>query len=145
MGLLNFSSFIPVDYTGGSTDQQALNAAKRHRGVGGTIDESLTPMMRMRAKMRMKKNKSKLKRGMRRAMSRTANLSTLKKRAVRRAKSFMISRILHGKSKSELSYGARASLERQLARRSSAIQTLSKRLIGVARKDERQRHQHHSK
>ena len=81
------------------------------------LDEVLGIRARMRMKQSMRKNKSKIKMGARRAKKRTANTTRLKSRSNRSARREIMDKILKGKKKSDLSYGARAGIERRLLHR----------------------------
>lgn len=104
------------------------------------MDEALTPAQRLKAKMTMRKNKSRIAAGRKRAKNRFASPEKLKARAARQARNLVAKTILKGKSKTELSYAARTSLEKQLKKRKNQIDMLSRRLLPVVRKQELARH-----
>ena len=103
------------------------------------LDEVMTTAQRQKAKMNMRRNKSRIQMGIKRAKNRRADAEKLKARARRAARNLIAKRILKNKSKGDLSYAARASLEKQIARRSKEIDTMSKRLLLAVRRKEAER------
>jgi|TARA_R110000796_G_scaffold161834_1_gene278581 hypothetical protein len=101
------------------------------------LDEVLGIRARMRMKQSMRKNKSKIKMGARRAKKRTANTTRLKSRSNRSARREIMDKILKGKKKSDLSYGARAGIERRVNKRGALIRRLAKRMLPAKRKADR--------
>lgn len=103
------------------------------------LTEVLTAQQRMARRAAMRKNKSRLKVGRRAASRRRASNAVLKARALRAARNELTRRLTGGKSKGELSYAARANVERQLARKKGIVKSLAARLISQVRTKENQR------
>lgn len=101
------------------------------------LEEVLDIQTRMKMKASMRKNKAKIALGKRRAARKVADVGRLKKRAQRQARNAVLDKILKGKDKSELSYGARASIEKRLNKRAALIQRLAKKLLPKVRQADR--------
>jgi hypothetical protein len=103
------------------------------------LDEVLSIQTRMRMKASMRKNKAKIKLGRRRADRKLADTGRLTKRARRQARNAILNKILKGKDKSELSYGARADIERRVNKRAALIQRMARKLLPKVRKADREK------
>ena len=103
------------------------------------LDEVLSIQTRMRMKASMRKNKAKIKLGRRRADRKLADTGRLTKRARRQARNAILNKILKGKDKSELSYGARADIERRVNKRAALIKRMARKLLPKVRKADRQK------
>jgi hypothetical protein len=101
------------------------------------LEEVLDIQTRMKMKASMRKNKAKIALGKRRAARKVADVERLKKRARRQARNAILNKILKGKDKSELSYGARASIEKRVNKRAAMIQRMAKKLLPQVRKADR--------
>lgn len=101
------------------------------------LEEVLDIQTRMRMKAAMRKNKAKIRMGQRRARRKIADMGRLKKRAQRQARRAILDKILRGKDKGELSYGARAAAERLVNKRAALIQRLARKLLPKVRKADR--------
>jgi len=91
------------------------------------LEEVLDIQTRMKMKQSMRKNKAKIAMGRRRAARRIAGTEKLKKRAQRQARKAVMDKILKDRSKDELSYGARANIEKQVNRRATVIARMAKK------------------
>jgi hypothetical protein len=103
------------------------------------LTEVLTAQQRMARRAAIRKNKSRLRVGRRAASRRRASNVVLKARALRAARNELTKRLTGGKSKGELSYAARANVEKQLASKKGIIKSLAARLISQVRTKENQR------
>lgn len=101
------------------------------------LEEVLDIQTRMKMKASMRKNKAKIALGRRKAARRMADTGKLKKRAQRQARKAVLDKILKGKDKGELSYGARASIEKRVNKRAAMIQRMAKKLLPQVRKADR--------
>ena len=101
------------------------------------LEEVLDIQTRMKMKASMRKNKAKIALGRRRAARRVADTGRLKKRAQRQARNAVLDKILKGKDKSELSYGARASIEKRVNKRAAMITRMAKKLLPSVRQADR--------
>jgi hypothetical protein len=101
------------------------------------LEEVLDIQTRMKMKQSMRKNKAKIALGRRRAERRIAGTEKLKKRAQRQARKAVMDKILKDRSKDELSYGARANIEKQVNRRATVIARMAKKLLPKVRQAER--------
>lgn len=101
------------------------------------LEEVLDIQTRMKMKASMRKNKAKIALGRRKAARRMADAGKLKKRARRQARKAVLDKILKGKNKGELSYGARASIEKRVNKRAAMIQRMAKKLLPQVRKADR--------
>ena len=101
------------------------------------LEEVLDIQTRMKMKQSMRKNKAKIAMGRRRAARRIAGTEKLKKRAQRQARKAVMDKILKDRSKDELSYGARANIEKQVNRRATVTARMAKKLLPKVRQAER--------
>ena len=101
------------------------------------LEEVLDIQTRMKMKASMRKNKAKIALGKRKAARRMAGKEVLTKRAQRQARKAVMDKILKGKDKGELSYGARASLEKRVNKRAAMIQRMAKKFLPQVRKADR--------
>jgi hypothetical protein len=137
--LISFKDFSVVDLTSGAypEDSEGLlshDYIKRKRQV----DEApLTPVQRRKRAMSFRRNKGKIRMGRLRAKRRYASTDKLKARARRQAKSAITKKMMGGKGKGQLSYAQRASVEKQLSRRTSQIDTLARRMFSSVRAKDR--------
>jgi hypothetical protein len=100
-------------------------------------NEAIDIQTRMKMKANLRRNKAKIALGRRKAAKKMATKEVITKRAQRQARSQILNKILKGKSKDELSYGARAAAEKRLAKKGPMIQRLAKKLIPQTRKADR--------
>lgn len=141
----SFKDFLTVDLKPGEDELTKYQAQKRKRGAHDTsgtvseqdIDEVLGVQARIKKKAQLRKNKAKVKLGQRKARKKMANMDRLKRRARRQARMNILKKLLQGKSKSSLSYAARASYEKRVNRRAAAITRMSKKLLPSKRLQDR--------
>lgn len=152
--MYSFKDFMVVDYKPGSDDQIKYNAQKRKRGAhdtSGTITagkqyateeeviEALSTQQRIKLKQALRRNKARIAMGRKRAARRIANMDVLKKRAQRRARQLLLKKLLKGKSKADLPYSTRASYEKMVNKRQTAINRIAKKLLPTVRKQDREK------
>lgn len=104
----------------------------------GALNEELTPeeltevvsvQTRIKKAARARMMKGRLAMGRKRALKRRASRPQLQKRAQRTARKFMRARMLRGQKYSDLSYSARASLDRRLKIKSKSVNRLAMKLL----------------
>lgn len=118
------------------------NLQQHHKEVlntlRGALNEELTPeelqevvsvQTRIKKASRARTMKSRLAMGRRRALKRKASRSALTRRAQRTARKFMRARMLRGQKYSDLSYSARAALDRRLKIKSKSVSRLAQKLL----------------
>lgn len=118
------------------------NLQKHHKEVmdtlRGALNEELTPeelmevvsvQSRIKKAAKMRMMKGRLAMGRRRALKRKASRPTLQRRAQRVARKFMRARMLRGQKYSDLSYSARAALDRRLKIKSKSVNRLASKLL----------------
>jgi hypothetical protein len=103
------------------------------------LTEALTPQQRMKRRQIMRRLKSRIKLGRQRASRRRASTEVLRARALRAARNELTKRMTGGKSKGELSFGARARIEKALAQKKTMIKSLAQRLLSQVRAKENAR------
>ena len=103
------------------------------------VVEELTPQQRLKRRQIMKRLKSRIKIGRIRASRRRASLAVLRARANRAARAEIAKRLLGGKSKSEVSFAARARVEKALKNRKNLIQAMASKLLPQIRAREAKR------
>ena len=118
------------------------NLQKHHKEVlntlRGALNEELTPeelqevvsvQSRIKKAARARSMKGRLAMGRKRALKRRASRSTLQRRAQRTARKFMRARMLRGQKYANLSYSARAALDRRLKIKSKSVNRLAQKLL----------------
>ena len=144
---LGFSDFLVTKY--GYEDDYIEYRRKRlkngamHEAVEeideAEVDEVLSVAQRMKASQRMKKMAKRIQMGKKRAMRRAASTEVLTKRAKRQARNQMAQKLARGQSKSELSPGRRAEIEKRLDKMKPRLDKMAKRLVPQMRKLDRER------
>tara|TARA_Y100000389_G_scaffold192345_1_gene219672 strand:+ start:1587 stop:2036 length:450 start_codon:yes stop_codon:yes gene_type:complete len=134
---LRFKDFDTVDYTGTGDEELASRASRRKKVDNEEVqDEALSMTQRLARGRQMKKLKSKIAMGRKRAMRKTANMDTLKKRARKAARNVVLKKLIKNTPKSELSMARRQDLEKRLDKKKAVIDKLSKKLLPQVRKKE---------
>ena len=123
--MLSFKSYIPVH-------EEAL-------------EEVLNIQQRMKKKQAMRRNKAKIAIGRKRAARKMASADVLKRRANKQARNIIVKKILKNRSKSDLSYGSRAALEKMVAKRRVAIDRIARKLLPKVRQKDRTKLQNKGK
>lgn len=123
--MLSFKSYIPVH-------EEAL-------------EEVLSIQQRMKKKQAMRRNKAKIAIGRKRAARKMASADVLKRRANKQARNLIVKKILKNRSKSDLSYGSRAALEKMVAKRKGAIDRIARKLLPKVRQKDRTKLQNKGK
>lgn len=143
-----FNDMMAVKDIEGEDEMLAYQRKKRKGGTTGgnnaeyeqvdkDVDEALTPAERSKRAMAMKRIASKLKMARKKAEKRMADDKTIMKRAEKAARKAIEDKILKDKSKDELSYGARSSLEKQVDKKKGAIKKMAKKLFQKLKKAEK--------
>jgi len=110
------------------------------------VDEAtLTPAQRARKKQILRRSKAKIQIGQLIAKRRMASKELVQKRAKRRARAFVLKKVLRGRKKADLSYSSRGAYERQVNSRKGQSDRLTIRLKAKVRKDDVARKQSRSK
>lgn len=91
--------------------------------------EVVSVQSRIKKAARARSMKGRLAMGRRRALKRRASRSTLQRRSQRTARKFMRARMLRGQKYSDLSYSARAALDRRLKIKSKSVNRLAMKLL----------------
>lgn len=147
---LGFKDFITVDYTMTGDEYLAYQAQKRRRGhydtwgddytpEGEQLDEVMSRQQRLKAGQRMKRMSKRIQMAKKRALKRAPTMDVIKKRAQKQARDQMYSKFTRGQSKSDLSIGRRAELEKRLKKAKPKVDRLAKKLIPQIRKQDRER------
>lgn len=104
------------------------------------LDEAvLTLSQRLKRRQQMRRNKGRIRLGQKRALRRKATNKVISRRSKRVAIKLMRKRILRGRKYQDLSYGSRAAVDRQVARRKGAIARIAKRIEPRLRQAESRR------
>ena len=93
------------------------------------FEEALTAQQRQKAKATFRKNKAKIMLGRKKAAKKLASPEKLKAKAEKAARNLLIKKILKDKGKDELSFAARAALEKKLDKKKGAIKKIAKKLL----------------
>lgn len=146
--MYSFKDFLTVDYTATGDEMLAKNAKRRKTDdTSGDlvasndplVDEALTQSQRLKLKAVMRKNKAKIRLGQKRARKRLASDEKLKKRAEKQARNILVKRITKDKDKSDLTYAARANIEKQLEKKKGAIKRIARKLLPIVKKADREK------
>ena len=103
------------------------------------MDEALTPVQRIkRARvMRMKSKIIQRKRAI--AMKKRAPSEVIQKRALKKARNILTTKILNNRTKSELGYGELENLEKKLDKKKAVIKKIAKKMLPQLKKAEKER------
>jgi len=93
------------------------------------LQEVVSVQSRIKKAARARSMKGRLAMGRKRALKRRASRSTLQRRAQRTARKFMRARMLRGQKYADLSYSARAALDRRLKIKSKSVNRLAAKLL----------------
>lgn len=93
------------------------------------LSEALTVAQRMKRRQAMRKAKAKIQMGRRRAARRKPTRSVYIKRSERAARNIIFKKLSSGKSKEDMSYAARLSIEKRMKGKAGAIKKLAKKLL----------------
>ena len=100
------------------------------------FSEAMSLQHRMKMKAAFRKNKAKIALGKKKAAKKLASPEKLKAKANKAAREFLIKKILKDKKKGDLSFAARAGIEKKLANKKGAIAKIAKKLLpGIKKKD----------
>jgi hypothetical protein len=102
-------------------------------------DEAFTVAQRIKAKQRMKKMSKRIQMAKKRSMKRAPTPEKLKLRAKKQVKNALVSKWMRGKSKRDLSFSQRQNIEKRLKSASGRIDNMTKKLLPVVRKQDRER------
>ena len=103
----------------------------------GDFSEAMSLAHRMKMKASFRKNKAKIALGKKKAARKLASPEKLKSRATKKARDIMIQKILKDKKKGDLSFAARAGIEKRLASKKGAIAKIAKKLLPQIKKADR--------
>lgn len=151
---LSFKDFITVDYTMTGDEFLAYQAQKRRRGHFDTfgddytpegnelkeeeIDEVMTQSQRIKKSQQMKRMSKRIQIAKKRALKKAPTQDVLMKRAQKQAKNQLIKKWTKG-SKSDLSMGRRAEIEKRLKKSKTKIDRTAKRMLPDLRRQDRDR------
>ena len=124
-----------------SQSKQRKGSIERPRGRESVeqVDEAFTVAQRIKAKQRMKKMSKRIQMAKKRSMKRAPTPEKLKLRAKKQVKNALVSKWMRGKSKSDLSFSQRQNIEKRLKSASGRIDNMTKKLLPVVRKQDRER------
>jgi len=117
-----------------------LNYKPRNEDV--ELDEALNMAQRLKRARIMKRVHKKIEMGQKRAKRRMANMETLKRRAIKTARKFILKRLTKGIPKEELSPARKQELEKKLntPAMKKRIQMVAMKMLKDVRKREVERH-----
>ena len=98
------------------------------------VDEAMTMAQRLKMKASFKKNKAKMALGRKRAAKKLASPEKLKGKSMKKARDILTKKILKGKSKADLSFAGRQSLEKKLDKKSGVIKKIAKKMLPAVKK-----------
>ena len=109
------------------------------------VDEALTMAQRLKMKAAMKKNKGKIKLGRKRAAKKLASPEKLKSKSMKKARDILTNKLLKGKSKNDLSFAGRQSLEKKLDKKKAVIKKIAKKMLPAVKKADKAKLQKNKK
>ncbi len=109
------------------------------------VDEALTMAQRLKMKATMKKNKGKIKLGRKRAAKKLASPEKLKGKSMKKARDILTKKLLKGKSKNDLSFAGRQSLEKKLDKKKAVIKKIAKKMLPAVKKADKAKLQKNKK
>jgi hypothetical protein len=134
--LVKFKSGLPSRLK--SAAKLVMDKLKQY--LSEDLDEAvLTLSQRLKRRTQMRRVKGKIRLGQRRALARKATSKVISRRSKRVAIKMMRKRILRGRKYQDLSYSSRAAVDRQVARRKTAVARLAKRIEPKLRQAEGRR------
>jgi hypothetical protein len=137
---LSFKDFTLVQYRPGEDELTNYKAAKRKAAAqGGGPDEALDVTQRRKKAVQMKRYKSRLKLGKKKALARTATLTTIKKRARKQVRNQLFKKFSKGKSRSEVPPTRRKEIEKRIERFGAYIDRTVKKIVPKVRKQDIER------
>jgi len=101
--------------------------------------EALTISQRQKRKAAFRKNKAKIMIARKKAAKKLASPEKLKQRAIVQARNIIIKKILKNKGKAELSFAAKAELEKKVKKKTGAIKKIAKKLLPQIKQAEKAR------
>jgi hypothetical protein len=123
-------------------DQEHQEAEEEFVLAGDSLDEDLTAAQRMKKKLDFLKSRSRREIAARVARHRASTPGRLKKRAIVGARSMIMSRLLRGRSKDQLSAAEKNRIEDIVRKSKAAVTRISNRLLPKLRKLEQERLRH---
>jgi hypothetical protein len=101
--------------------------------------EALTISQRQKRKAAFRKNKAKIMIARKKAAKKLASPEKLKQRAIVQARNIIIKKILKNKGKAELSFAAKAELEKKVKKKTGAIKKIAKKILPQIKQAEKAR------
>ena len=101
--------------------------------------EALTISQRQKRKAAFRKNKAKIMIARKKAAKKLASPEKLKQRAIVQARNLIIKKILKNKGKAELSFAAKAELEKKVKKKTGAIKKIAKKILPQIKQAEKAR------
>jgi hypothetical protein len=123
-------------------DQEHEEAEEEYAPDGAVLDEDLTAAQRMKKKLDFLKSRSRREIAARVARHRASTPGKLKKRAIVGARSMIMSRLLRGRSKDQLSAAEKNRIEDIVRKSKASVTRISNRLLPKLRKLEQERLRH---
>ena len=114
-------------------DSTGLFKVAKDKIVKG-LEEVLDAKQRMKKKLAMKKAAPKIKLGKKKALNKVASKDKLKTMAMNTARKMVAKKLTKGQDKGDMSFAARASLEKKLKKKAGAIKKLAKKLMPKVKK-----------
>ena len=108
-------------------------------------NEALTIAQRQKRKASFRKNKAKIMTARKRAAKKMASPEKLKARATLAARNLIIKKILKNKSKDQLSFSARADLEKKVSKKAAAIKKIARKLLPQVKKADKAKFKNRNK
>jgi|DEB0MinimDraft_6_1074348.scaffolds.fasta_scaffold06913_2 monoamine oxidase len=103
------------------------------------LDEALTRAQRIKRSQIAKRNKAKIQRALKRGKNKKASTETLQKRAKKKARDLLYTKLLKGRNRADVSAGEQERIEKKLDKMQGGINRIAKKLLPQLKKAEQEK------
>ena len=103
------------------------------------LDEALTRAQRIKRSQIAKRNKAKNQRALKRGKNKKASTETLQKRAKKKARDLLYTKLLKGRNRADVSAGEQERIEKKLDKMQGGINRIAKKLLPQLKKAEQEK------
>ena len=103
------------------------------------LDEALTRAQRIKRSQIAKRNKAKIQRALQKGKKKKASTETLQKRAHKKARDLLYTKLLKGRNRADVSAGEQERIEKKLDKMQGGIKRIAKKLLPQLKKAEQEK------
>tara|TARA_Y100001938_G_C8019714_1_gene394622 strand:- start:499 stop:1005 length:507 start_codon:yes stop_codon:yes gene_type:complete len=103
------------------------------------LDEALTRAQRIKRSQIAKRNKAKIQRALQKGKKKRASTETLQKRAKKKARDLLYTKLLKGRNRADVSAGEQERIEKKLDKMQGGINRIAKKLLPQLKKAEQEK------